>query len=867
VLQLFRRLHYLLNQGRFDRELQGDMEFHREMAMQHGRSNFGNVLRLREDAREAWGWTCIDRLIQDLRYAVRMGLRNPLYSAFVILILSIGIGGNTGMFTIVNSVLVRPLPYPEASRLFVATETNPREQLTNDQVSYPLFLDWQKDSRKLEAVGAYFVTSDAVLLRSSASHEKIAYASASLFSTFSITPIVGRTFFRETFQSADAHSVMLSEKYWREHFDSNRDVLGKAITVGTDVYSVIGVLPSRSSYVAPGVNLWLPIEPMASLPFMRNRDVCFLTVVTRLRRGAKFSEALAELSSIQKRDQISFPGVDAGHGVHLQTLRDFIVGPRSRSLITLGAAMFCLLLVVCANVGGLMMERSAARQGEFAMRRALGAPRSRIVRQVLTESLLLAALGGVLGLAVSWLIVSSFLAVGATLIPDDNPVSYDMRVWWFSAAAILLTSVVTGFGPALTMWGSSKAERLKDSAGTRLCTPGRRGLKRWLVTTELALTVVLLCAASLLVVSFARLLRVRPGFRTDHLLTATISLPVARYDTENSRVQFFDDLGRELEQLPGVSHVSAVSTLPISGGDSRGFVTIENHPFPLDQQPSASFRRVLPNYFQMMGIPVVSGREFQAFDRGKENGRPMVVLINEQMARQLWPDRNPVGERIKIGPAESEPWLTIVGVVGDVHNTQLEAQPDFSTYEPFAQRSRETMTLVVRTSLNPHNLQETVVSTIRRRETEAAIFDVMTMEERVASSVLNWKFNAWITASFAALALSLAVVGTYASISYSVRQRTTEIGLRMALGAQPRRVLADVLTEAIEIAITGLGIGIIAAFAVAYAIRSILFGVTGADPAIYGGVVVAVVLTILLASLVPARHAAHTDPAQALRNQ
>ena len=866
MLQFFRRLHYLLNQSRFDRELQGDMEFHQEMAMRHGRSNFGNLLRLREDAREAWGWTWIDGLIQDLRFALRMGLRNPLYSAFVILILSIGIGGNTGMFAIVNSVLVRPLPYPGDNGLFVATETIPREQLTNDQVSYPLFLDWQSESRTLEALGAYFVTSDAVLLRSSAYHQQIAYASASLFSTLGVTPVVGRTFLRDRAQSTDAHTVVLSEEFWREHFYASRDVAGSTITVGTDVYTVIGVLPKRSSYVGPGVNLWLPIEPMASLPFMRNRDVCFLTVVSRLRRGATVSEAQAELGSIQKRDQISFPGVDAGHGVQLQTLRDFIVGPRSRSLLILGAAVFCLLLVVCANVGGLMMERSAARQGEFAMRRALGAPRSRIVRQVLTESLLLATLGGGIGLVASRLAISAFMQVGATLIPDANPVSYDLHVFWFSAAAILLTSIATGSGPAWTMWGSSKAERLKGLAGVGLCA-GRRGLRRWLVTTEVALTVVLLCAASLLIVSFARLSNVNPGFRTDHLLVATISLPAARYDTQNGRIQFFDNLGQELEQLPGVAHVSAVSTLPISGGDARGFVTIENHPFPPDQQPSASFRRVLPNYFQMMGIPVLSGREFQASDQGMENGRPMIVLINEQMAKQLWPDRRPLGERIKIGPAENEPWLTIVGVVADVHNTRLEAQPDFSTYEPFAQRSRETMTIVVRTSLDPHNLEESVVSTIRRRESEAAIFDVMTMEERVASSELNWKFNAWITGAFAALALSLAVVGTYASLSYSVRQRTPEIGLRMALGAQPRRVLADVLTEAIEIAVTGLGIGTIAAFAVGYAIRSLLFGVTGADPAIYGAVVVAVVLTILLASLVPARHAAHIDPTRALRTQ
>jgi putative ABC transport system permease protein len=867
VLQFFRRLHYFLNQGRFDGELQDDMEFHREMAKQHGRSNFGNLLRLREDAREAWGWTWIDRVIQDLRFAMRMGRRNPLYSAFVILILSIGIGGNIGMFTIVNSVLVRPLPYPGDDRLFVATETIPREQLTNDQVSYPLFLDWQSESRTLEALGAYFVTSDVALVRNSASHQQIAYASASLFPTLGVAPIVGRTFLRDDTRSTDAHTVVISEEFWREHFDASRDIIGKTIAVGADVYGVIGVLPSRSSYVAPGVNLWLPIEPMARLPFMRNRDVCFLTVVSRLRRGAKVYEALAELSSIQKRDQISFPGVDAGHGVHLQTLRDFIVGPRGRSLIILGAAMFCLLLLVCANVGGLMMERSAARQGEFAMRRALGAPRSRIVRQVLTESLLLATLGGVLGLVASRFIVFSFLVAGATLIPDANPISYDLHVWWFSAAAVLLTSIVAGFGPALTMWGSSNAERLKDLAGTRLCTPVRRGLRRWLVTTELALTVVLLCAASLLIVSFTRLSSVNPGFRTDHLLTASISLPAARYDTENSRVQFFDDLGRDLERLPGVAHVSAVSTLPINGGDSRGFVTIENHPFALDRQPSASFRRVLPNYFQLMGIPVLSGREFQGSDQGKENGRPMVVLINEQMAKELWPDRSPLGERIKIGPAENEPWLTIVGVVGDVHNTRLEAQPDFSTYEPFAQRSRDTMTIVVRTSLDPHSLEESVVSTIHRRETEAAIYDVMTMEERVASSVLNWKFNAWIIGAFGALALSLAVVGSYASISYSVRQRTPEIGLRMALGAQPRRVLADVLSEAIEIAITGLGIGTIAAFAVAHTIRSILFGVTGADPAIYGAVFVSVVLTILLAGLLPALHAAHIDPAQALRTQ
>ena len=863
MFQFFRRLYYLVNQGRFDRELQGEMEFHREMAMRHGRSNFGSMLRLREEAREAWGWTWIDRLIQDLRFALRMGLRNPLYSAFVILILSIGIGGNTAMFTIVNSVLVRPLPYLEANRLFVATETIPREQLTKDQVSYPLFLDWQSESRTLESLGAYFVTSDTVLLGKSASHQQIAYASASLFSTLRVPPLIGRTL-RDNARASDAHTVVLSEEFWREHFDASRDVVGKAIAVGTDVYTVIGVVPSGSSYVAPGVTLWLPIEPMASLPFMRNRDVCFLTVVGRLRSAATISEALTELGGIQQRDQISFPGVDAGHGVNLQTLRDFIVGPRSRSLIILGAAMFCLLLVVCANVGGLMMERSAARQGEFAMRRALGAPRLRIVRQVLTESLLLAVLGGLIGLVASRLIVFSFVETGATLIPAETRVSYDSHVWWFSAAAILLTSIATGCGPAWTLWDPSNAERIKESAGIKCSAPGGRRLRRWLMTSEVALTVVLLCAASLLVVSFTRLLRVNPGFRTDHLLTAAISLPAARYQTKNSRVQFFDNLGQELERLPGVVQASAVSTLPISGGDSRGFVTMEKHPFHRDQQPSASFRRVLPSYFQLMGIPVLSGREFQASDQGADSGRPMVVLINEQMAKELWPGRSPLGERIKIGPAESEPWLTIIGVVGDVHNTRLDAQPEFSTYEPFAQRSRETMTIVVRTSLDPHNVEDSVVKTIHRRENEGAVFDVMTMQERLASSVLNWKFNAWMTGAFAALALSLAIVGTYASIAYSVRQRTPEIGLRMALGAQPRRVVAEILREGVEVAITGMVIGLVTAFSLGNAIRSVLFGVNAADPVIFGTVVVAMVVTVLLASLVPAYHAAHIDPTQVL---
>ena len=404
------------------------------------------------------------------------------------------------------------------------------------------------------------------------------------------------------------------------------------------------------------------------------------------------------------------------------------------------------------------------------------------MRQVLTESLLLAIFGGVIGLVASRLIISSFMEAGATLIPADTRVSYDSHVWWFSAAAILLTSIVTGVGTARTMWGSSNTERLKESAGVRCSAPGGHRLRRWLITSEVALTVVLLSAASLLIVSFTRLLNVKPGFRTDHLLTAAVSLPEARYETKNSRVQFFDDLGQELERLPGVVQVSAVSTLPISGGDSRGFVTVEKHPFHPDQQPSASFRRVLPSYFQLMGIPVLSGREFQASDQGADNGRPMVVLINEQMARELWPDRSPLGERIKIGPAESEPWLTIVGVVGDVHNTRLEAQPDFSTYEPFSQRSRDTMTIVVRTSLDPHSVEDAAVKTIHRRETEAAIFDLMTMEERVASSVLNWKFNAWITGAFAALALSLAMVGTYASISYSVRQENPRD--RIAHGAR-----------------------------------------------------------------------------------
>jgi len=879
IITLPLKLRSLFRRSRVEAELDEELRDHVERQSEHlisvGMSpaqarrtaviGLGGVEPCKEECRDRRATLYLEDFFHDLRFAARMLQRNPVYSAFIVLIFAIGVGGNIAIFTIINSVLIRPLPYPQDSRLAAITETVPRQQILNSEVSYPLFTDWQRESPSFESVGAYFTDADIVLDGHSASHQQVAYASASLFPTMSVKPILGGTFSLKKKQPADTHAAILGEQFWREHFNGESGVLGKPLTIGSDVYTIIGVLPS---YVSPRISIWLPLESLANLPFMQNRDVRFLTVIGRLRSGVAVSKALSQLSTIQKRAQESFPGIDAGNGVYVQPLRDFIVGARGRSLVLLGAAVFCLLLVACGNIAGLMLERSAARQREFAMRTMLGAPKSRMVRQILTESLLLATLGGLAGLIASGTVISSFVRAASGVIPPETPISFDQNAWWFVLAAIVLTAVATGLGPALAISGDPRpADRLKSSSASTLSTPPRQRARRWLLTGEVALTVVLLCAAGLLITSLIRVMNVNPGFRTDHLLAANISLPSARYSSHPTLVAFFNETCRQLESLPGVAQVSAVSTLPVNGGDSRGFITIEKHPVRPGQQASASFRRVLPNYFEMMGIPIISGREFQASDQGARNGSPMVVLINEQLSKQLWPGRSPLGERIKIGPPETEPWLTIVGVVGDVQNTRLEAQPDFATYEPFAQRSRDTMTFVLRTKQDPHSMEESVIRTIRQREPQAAIFDVMTMDQRIASSIIAWKLNAFVMGAFGGLAFLLAITGIYATISFSVRQRTAELGLRMALGAQPGSIMAGILREGLAIGIIGVGLGAAVGFAVAHAIHSMLFGVSSADPVVFGPVALVVIATVLLASFVPASRATRIDPTEALRAQ
>ncbi|HLY61320.1 MAG TPA: ABC transporter permease [Terriglobia bacterium] len=837
----------------------------KEEALRAARVEMGSVDAVKEEIRSASWESTLETLWQDVRYGLRKLSQTPRFTCFAVLILALGIGCDTAMFSVVNTVLLRPLPYPHDDRLILVTETIPRERVNDDQVGYPLFLDWRQHNHALEAIGSYFSDSDTVQTANGPLHVQLAYASADYFTALGGSPQLGRAFTAQEDQPAGDRAVVLSDAWWHEQFGASRSVLGGTLKVGELVYTVVGVMPANFDYASPGVKLWLPLGSLARASYMRNRDVRFLTVVGRLWEGTSITNAVNDLNTIQARAQQAFPGTDSGHGTLVRPLRDYFVGSTGYALLLLSAAVVFLLLVVCANMAGLELERAAARRHEFAVRTALGAPRHRIVRQVLTEIIIVALLGGAVGLLVGRFTVSLLSSFVRNTMPMSGSFTFDVRVWCFGIGISALVGLATGLGPALSAARSGVAEKLKQTAATTTASTGRQRLRRIFTGAEIALTVVLLCGAGLLIRTLYALLKVDPGFRTDHLLTMTVSLPEGRYATQQSIVGFFKATNDRLGQLPGVEQVSAVSSLPIQSGEAQGQLTIENRPFRLGEAPSASFRRVLPNYFRVMGIRVLSGREFSDVDQGKANGAPMVVLINERMAHSQWPDHSPLGVRIKLGPPENEPWLTIVGVVADVHNTRLELQPGFATYEPLAQRPRTVMTFVIRTDLDPTVVAAAAQVAVHQREPEAPVFDVMSMDQLIGASVTPQRINATLLGSFAAMALLLAATGIYGTISFTVGQRTHEIGLRMALGAQRRDVMNMIVGEALRLTGVGIVTGLLIAAAAAQAIQALLFGVRPDDPLIFVTASAVLAAAALLASYIPARRATKVDPMVALR--
>ena len=807
----------------------------------------------------------METLWQDLRYALRMLFKNPGFTAVAVLTLALGIGANTAIFSVINTVLLRPLPYKEADRLVMVWEDGTRAGYPRDTPAAANYVDWRDQNQVFEGMAA--MADQSFNLTGIGEPERIEgrRVSANLFTLLGVEPQLGRAFSPEEDQPGNNRVVILSHGLWQRRFGSDMNITEKTLTLNGDSYMVIGVMPPEFQFPRREVEMWVPIAFTSQQA--ANRNSHYLQVVARTRPGVTVEQAQAEMDTIAARLQQQYPDSNTDLGATVVPLHEHVAGDIKPALLVLLAAVGFVLLIACANVANLLLARAAVRQKEIAIRIALGARRLRLIRQLLTESVLLAAIGGAVGLTLALLGVSLLRAFIPENISQARAITIDSTVLGFTLLVSLLTGLIFGLVPALQASSFNLNETLKE--GGRDSSSGNRGarIRGALVIAEVAVSLILLIGAGLLINSFLRLRNVDPGFRAENLLTMQIVLPVQRYPNAARRTVFYDELIRRAEALPGVRSAAVTNWIPlVRQGDSIGF-NIEGRPDPgRGQMPTVVTRVVNPGYFETMGIRVIAGR--QLGDQDRDNS-PNVTVISETMARRYWPGEDPIGKRITPGsPNSSNPddWITIIGVANDVRQFELNADPKPQMYLSYQQAGFfAPRHLVVSTTVEPRSLADTVRKTVWEIDKDQPVSNISTMEDVLAESIARQRFSMLLLGIFATVAMILAAVGIYGVMSYSVAQRTQEIGVRLALGAQTRDVLKLVIGQGMRLTLAGLAVGLIAAFALTRLIESLLFGVSATDPVTFAAISLVLMGVALVACWVPARRAARVDPIVALK--
>ena len=806
----------------------------------------------------------MDSILKDLRFALRTMLKHPAFSAVAILTLALGIGGSTSIFTVVDAALLRGLPYKSPEGLYHLWEQTPKREFPKREFSYPDYKDYQQNN-VFEGVAAY--TGSGAILSGSGESENVAAprVSANFFSVLGVDPILGRTFQAGEDTQGGPNLVVLTYGFWQRKFGGDPGVIGRALTINGQSFTVIGVLPQSFQFALKSNDLWLPYQPPQNL--MTNRASHGINLIARLKPGVSAAQAQSELSVIAGRIERENNQSHAGTSARLVPLQEEIVGKVKPTLFVLLAAVGLVLLIACANVASLLLTRSLSRQKEVAIRSALGASRWRVLRQLLTESLLLSVVGGILGLAIAYWGVPAIVRVlppaQLLVMPFLQELHFDARVLVFSFALSLLTGIVFGLIPALQSSRAGLGEVLKEGGRQSTAGVGQR-LRSAMVITEIALAVVLLVGAGLLMKSLFRLLQTNVGFKTENLLAVGYVLPAAKYTQLNQFVSFDDQVQERVRAVPGVVNAAIVDILPLNGGNTTRF-SIDGDPVPAPgQDTEANMRRISDTYFQTLGVPLLAGRMFDQRD-GNPNS-PGVVIINKSMADRMFAGREPVGMHLRYTTAQVPPDL-IVGVVGDVRITGLDEEVKPVLYYPIRQNPSPVAFLVARTNGDPTTLGTAVRNEIRNVEPEAAIRNIRTMDEMIAQTPASFmrRFPALLMGIFAGVALLLASIGIYGVISYSVSQQTHYIGVRMALGASPFDILKMILKEGMVLALLGLGIGVLAALALMRLLRTLLFEVSTTDVATFAVVTGVLLVVALLSCYLPARRATKVDPLIALR--
>jgi putative ABC transport system permease protein len=825
------------------------------------RQKFGNILHAKESFYESRRMMWLEDLQKDVRYAFRLLRHSPVFAFTVVLTLALAIGAAAAIFAVADAALLKPLPFPDARRLILLYE---RWQGDLDSLAPADFLDYQRQAQSFEELAAY--RDDPFNLGGENRPERVwgAVVTPNFFSVFGVAAAAGRTLNREQDKPGEARTAVLSYSLWQRRYHASAQIIGQTIQVNGEPLTVVGVMPSFFTY-PENTDIWasaryrVPEHPLRPLvDSSDSRSTHYFDIVGRLKPGVAIPQAQAEAEVIGRR-LAKLDKDETGDGLQIVSLRTAIVGNTRPAILILIAAVAVLFLIACANVANIVLARGAARQNEIAMRRSLGARPFRLIRQLMVESLLLSLAGAALGAAAAAFTLRSLeTLLPADLVPSSG-LHIDARVLAFAVAAAALSTILFGLFPALQAVNMDLNSALKTGSRTGLGGSLSDRSRRALLMTQVALAAMLLIGAGLLIRSLDRLLSAPQGFRSDHLLTMQLSLPPAQYASPADRNRFANEVLSKIRSLPGVSSTGIVSRLPLNPGTSHRGIEIKGRPAMPDISPF--YVVTSPDYFRTLGIPIRKGRTFTERDTANAPG---VVVVNAAMARHFFPNQDPIGQSIKVDRLD---WSTIVGVVGDVAQQALDKPPQPAVYVAYAQDPWPALGIVIRTGMDPAGIASAVIAAIHRIDKDEPVYGVRTMREVIASSVMPRRFRTILLSLFAAIALALAAIGTYGVMAYAVARRRHEIGIRLALGAQPRKVRALVIREGLQLAGYGIAVGIVISLALTRFLSRVLYGVKSTDALSFTAAVLALAGAALLASYLPARRAMKTDPADILRSE